>query len=105
MHEAFDHYLTDVTARTLEFIRETGGSAAVKRVKAAGNDRFEIQAFRKLGCRRSRAKQGYDCSFKADIITVHGLTQRTLEGRFYNTSSGVGFELIDQPSRHSVALR
>jgi len=106
MHDAFKHYLADVTARTLEFIRETGGPAAIKRVKAAGNDRFEIRAFRKLGCRRSLAKAGgYDCWFKVDIKTAKGMMQRTLEGRFYNTFAGIGFELVDQPSPNSLALR
>jgi hypothetical protein len=105
MHDAFKHYLADGTARTLEFIRETGGPAAIKRVKAAGNDRFEIRAFRKLGCRRSLAKPGYDCWFKVDIKTANGMMQRTLEGRFYSTFSGIDFELSDQPSRNSLALR
>ena len=45
MRAAFEHYLADQTAQTVEFIQETGGPSAVERVKATGNDRFEIRAF------------------------------------------------------------
>jgi hypothetical protein len=105
MREAFEHYLADQTARTVEFIQETGGPSAVERVKAAGNDQFEILAFRKLECQRARAQPGYDCTFNVDIDLANGMMHRALEGRFYNTSMGTAFELVEQPVRTSFAGR
>jgi len=103
MRDAFQHYLADQAARTVEFIQETGGPSAVERVKAAGNDQFEIRAFRKLECQRARAQSGYDCTFNVDIDLANGMMHRALEGRFYNTSTEIAFELVEQPVRTSVA--
>ena len=97
MRDAFEHYLADQTAQTVEFIQETGGPSAVERVKAAGNDRFEIRAFQKRECQQSRAKAGYDCTFNVDIDLANGMMHRALAGRFYNTSTGIAFELVEQP--------
>ena len=105
MRGAFEHYLTDQVAQTVEFIQETGGPSAVERVKAAGNDRFEIRAFQKRECQQSRAKAGYDCTFNVDIDLANGMMHRALEGRFYNTSTGIAFELVEQPARISFAGR
>lgn len=103
MRSAFKHYLVVETAHVLQFIRETGGSAAVRRIRAAGNNRFAITAFRKLDCHRSHKKAGYICRFKADIKLVTGTMRRTLEGRFYKTSAGIRFEFIEQPVRPMLA--
>ena len=105
MRGAFEHYLTDQVAQTVEFIQQTGGPSAVERVKAVGNDKFEIRAFRKLECQQSRAKPGYDCTFSVDIDLANGMMHRALEGRFYNTSTGIAFELGEQPARTSFAGR
>lgn len=105
MRDAFQHYLADQTAQTVEFIQETGGSGAVERVKAAGNDRFEIRAFRKLECKQSQQNTGYDCTFNVDIELANGMLHRALEGRFYNTSMGTAFELVEHPARTAVAGR
>jgi hypothetical protein len=105
MRDAFQHYLADQTARTVEFIRETSGPSAIERIKAARNDQFEISAFRKHECKQSRGNPGYNCSFSVDIDLANGMMRRTLEGRFYNTSTEIAFELIEQPIRTSVAGR
>ena len=105
MRDAFEHYLADQTAQTVEFIQETGGPSAVERVKAAGNDRFEIRAFQKRECQQSRAKAGYDCTFNVDIDLANGMIHRALEGRFYDTSTGITFELVEQPAPTSFAGR
>jgi hypothetical protein len=68
MRDAFAHYLVDQTAQTVQFTQETSGPSAVERVKAAGNNRFEIRAFRKLDCQQARAKPGFDCTFKWTLI-------------------------------------
>ena len=103
MRNAFQRYLADQTARTVEFVRETSGPSVVERIKAAGNDQFEITAFRKLECQRARAQSGYDCIFNVDIDLANGMMHRTLEGIFHNTASGLGFALVEQPGRTSVA--
>ena len=105
MRDAFEHYLADQTAQTVEFIQETGGPSAVERVKAAGNDRFEIRAFQKRECQQSRAKAGYDCTFNVDIELANRMMHVALEGRFYNTSTGITFELVEQPAQTSLAGR
>ena len=103
MRDAFQHYLADQTARTVEFVRETSGPSAVERIKAAGNDQFEINGFRKRECKQSRGNPGYDCTFNVDIDLANGMMHRALEGRFYNTSTGLAFELVEQTIRTSVA--
>ena len=103
MRDAFKHYLVDQTAQTVQFIQETGGPSAVERVRAAGNDRFEIRAFRKLECQQARINPGYDCTFNVDIDLANGVMHRALEGRFYNTSMGTAFELVERPVRTSFA--
>ena len=103
MRDAFQHYLADQTARTVEFIQETSGPDAVERIKAAGNDQFEISAFQKHECKQSRGNRGYDCTFNVDIELANGMMHRALEGRFYNTSTGLTFELVEQPILTSVA--
>ena len=103
MRDAFQHYLADQTARTVEFVRETSGPSVVERIKAARNDQFEINAFQKRECKQSRSNPGYDCTFHVDIDLANGMMHRALEGRFYNTSTGLTFELTEQPIRTSVA--
>ena len=105
MRDAFEHYLVDQTAQTVEFIKETGGPSAVERVKAAGNDRFEIRAFQKLKCQQSPTKPGYDCTFNVDIDLANGTMHRALAGRFYNTSTGIAFELVEQTAHTSFSGR
>jgi hypothetical protein len=105
MRDAFERYLTDQTAQTVQFIQETSGPSAVERVKEAGNDRFEIRTFRKLECQQSQTKSGYDCTFNVDIDLANGMMHRALEGRFYNTSMRIAFELVEQPARTSFASR
>jgi hypothetical protein len=108
MRDAFEHYLVDQTAQTaqtVQFIQETAGASAVERVKAIGNDRFEIRAFRKLECQQAREKPGFDCMFNVDIDLANGMMHRALEGRFYNTSMGTAFELVEQSVRASFASR
>jgi hypothetical protein len=105
MRDAFERYLVEQTAQTVEFIQETGGPGAVERVKAAGNDRFEIRAFQKLECQKSPTKPGYDCTFNVDIDLANGMMHRALAGRFYNTSTGIAFELVEQTAHTSSAGR
>src|ERR1035437_2619301 len=102
---AFEPYWADQTPQTVEFIQETGGPSAVERVKAAGNDRFKIRAFQKRECQQSRAKAGYDCTFNVDIDLANGMMHRALEGRFYNTSTGITFELVEQAAQTSLFRR
>jgi hypothetical protein len=105
MRDAFQHYLADQTARTVEFIRQTSGPSAIERIKAAGNDQFEISAFRKHECKQSRGNTGFDCTFNVNIDLANGMMRRALEGRFYNTSTGIAFKLVEQPIRTSIAGR
>jgi len=51
------------------------------------------------------SKTRYNCTFNVDIDLANGMMQRTLEGRFYNTSTGIAFELVEQPARTSFAGR
>lgn len=97
MRDAFERYLAEQLAHTVTFIQQTGGPSAVERVIAAGNDQFDIRAFRKLECQQSQAKPGYDCTFNVDIVLVNGMLHRALQGRFHNTSRGLAFE-FDEPS-------
>ena len=53
MRSAFEASVCRRRCRTsLEFLEETGGPAAVARVREAGTDRFEVRTFKKLDCAR-----------------------------------------------------
>ena len=56
-----------------------------------GNDRFEISNFRKASCKSMETRSGYRCAFAANIILANGPMQRSLVGRFYNSSEGIKF--------------
>jgi hypothetical protein len=95
MRNAFENYLTDQVAQTMQFIQTTGSPGIVKKVKDSGNDRFEIRAFRKIECRQLRQEPSYSCAFSVDIDLTNGIMHRTLEGRFYNSSRGLAFALVE----------
>jgi hypothetical protein len=40
-----------------------------------------------------------------DIDLANGMMHRALDGRFYNTSTGIAFELVEEPTRTSFAGR
>jgi hypothetical protein len=87
MRSAFEAKLRDQVASALEFVAETAGADAVARVQAAGTDRFEVRAFRKLECRRDEI--GHLCDFAVDISVTTGLMQHTLKGRFLPGPGGI----------------
>jgi hypothetical protein len=95
MRNAFDNYLAHQVAETMQFIQTTGGPSIIKKVKDSGNDRFEIRAFRKIECRQLQQEPNYSCTFSVDINLTNGIMQRTLEGRFYNSSRGLAFALVE----------
>jgi hypothetical protein len=94
MRNAFENYLAHQVAETMQFIQTTGGPSIIKTVKDTGNDRFEIRAFRKIECRQLQQKPSYSCTFSVDIDLTNGITHRTLEGRFYNSSRGFTFAWV-----------
>jgi hypothetical protein len=98
MHRAFENYLADQVARTIDFIQATGGPSAVKKVKEAGNDRFEIRTFRKIECQQLGQEPSYNCTFSVDIDLANGMMRRAIEGRFYNSSTGIAFAFIEPPT-------
>jgi len=91
MRCAFERSLSAEVADTMAFIGESGGTKAVERVRIVGNDRFEIQKFRKADCQPTETKSGYKCAFAVNILLANGPMQRSLEGRFYNSSEGIKF--------------
>ena len=98
MRRAFENYLADQVARTIEFIQTTGGPSAVKQVKEAGNDRFEIRSFRKIGCQQLGQEPSYNCTFNVDIDLANGMMSRAIEGCFYYSSKGIAFAFIEPPT-------
>jgi hypothetical protein len=91
MRGAFERSLAAEVADTMAFIGESRGPKAVERVRMVGNDRFEIQKFRKADCQPIETKSGYKCAFAVSILLASGPMQRSLEGRFYNSSDGIKF--------------
>ena len=91
MKTAFEARLTADVQGALAFVAETGGPAAVEKVREAGTDRFAIRTFRKLDCTRLDAAPGYACKFAVDIDVVNGTLRRTLSGQFLPGSDGLVF--------------
>jgi hypothetical protein len=98
MRSAFERSLGSEVADAMTLVRETGGREAIERVRAAGNDRFEIHDFRKDDCQPTRLTSGFDCTFAVNIILANGPMQRSLKGRFYNGPSGMQFDIAAQSS-------
>ena len=97
MRSTFEHSLAAEVADAVTFIGESGGREAIERVHMAENDRFEIRNFHKIDCRPIETKSGFDCAFAVKIILANGPMERSLRGRFYNTSEGIQFALDESP--------
>jgi len=93
MRAAFEATLAAQVQSALAFVAETGGEAALARVRAARTDAFDIRAFTKLGCAPSAA--GHVCDFAVRIGVVTGELDRTVTGRFHAGPHGLVFEAAD----------
>ncbi len=80
MRIAFEQRLEVQVSNAIEFLGETGGPAAVARIREAGMDRFEVRTFKKLDCTPDR--DGFRCNFEVDMALVTGPLGRTISGRF-----------------------
>jgi hypothetical protein len=80
MRQAFEANLTVQVQNVLDFLRESGGPQAVRQVKNAGTDRFEIRSFKKLEC--APENLGHVCSFSVDVSVVNGVIARQVKGHF-----------------------
>jgi hypothetical protein len=90
MRAAFESKLAADVQTALAFVAETGGPAAIERVRQAGTDRFTVRSFRKTDCTRSDT--GHVCGFVVDIDVVDGLLHRELNGSFIPTANGLVFK-------------
>ena len=89
MRAAFEINLAAQVQNALDFVAETRGPEAVAKVREAGTDRFEINAFRKLGCQRG--DRGHVCRFTVDIGVIDGSFNEELTGRFFQRDDGLAF--------------
>jgi len=96
MRAAFEATLAGEVHSVLAFVGETGGEAALARVRAARTDTFDIRAFAKLGCAPSAAGEGHMCDFAVRVGVADGELARTLTGRFYAGPHGLVFEAVDE---------
>ena len=69
MRAAFEKSLVIRVQNVLDFVAEAHGPEAVAKVREAGTDRFAIEGFRKLGCRRD-GSGGHVCRFAVDIAVI-----------------------------------
>ena len=98
MRAAFETTLAAQVRSALDFVAETGGQAAIDKVRAARTDEFDIRAFTKLTCAPSAAKPGHVCDFAVRIGVVNGLLEQTMTGRFYAGPHGLVFVNEDTAS-------
>jgi len=98
MRAAFETTLAAQVRSALDFVAETGGQAAIDKVRAARTDEFDIRSFTKLNCAPSAAKAGHVCDFAVRIGVVTGLMEQTMTGRFYAGPHGLVFENEDTAS-------
>jgi hypothetical protein len=98
MRAAFETTLAAQVRSALDFVAETGGQAAIDKVRAARTDEFDIRSFTKLNCAPSAAKPGHICDFAVRIGVVTGLMEQTMTGRFYAGPHGLVFENDDAAS-------
>ena len=98
MRAAFETTLAAQVRSALDFVAETGGQAAIDKVRAARTDEFDIRSFTKLNCAPSAAKAGHVCGFAVSIGVINGLLEQTMTGRFYAGPHGLVFENQDTAS-------
>ena len=98
MRAAFQTTLAAQVRSALDFVAETGGQAAIDKVRTARTDEFDIRSFSKLSCAPSAAKAGHVCDFAVRIGVVNGLLEQTMTGRFYGGPHGLVFENEDTAS-------
>jgi hypothetical protein len=77
------------------FVAETGGAAALDKIREARTDEFDIRWFKKLDCSRSGAGPGPVCAFAVRIGVVGGTLERTMTGRFFFGPAGLAFAYED----------
>jgi hypothetical protein len=91
MRFAVQATLTAQVQSVLDYVAETGGEAALARIRAARTDEFDIRAFTKLDCTSSADKPGHLCDFSLRVGVVTGELQATMRGRFYAGPRGLVF--------------
>ena len=95
MRAAFQTTLSAQVQSALAYVAETGGEAALARVRTAGTDAFDIRDFTKRECARSADQLGHVCSFSFRNGVVAGEVTATMTGRFYTGPRGLVFENVD----------
>ena len=92
MREAFASDLTQGVKAVLSYVAETGGEAALARIREARTDAFEIRSFRKSACRPSEGQGGHICAFAVEVDTVAGPIERLIVGRFHVGPCGLVYD-------------
>ena len=99
MRVAFEASLASDVQSALAYIAETGGEAALARVRAARTDAFDVRDFTKLRCAPSVSNDGaagaHLCEFSVRIAVTGGELDRILTGRFYASPRGLVFQNED----------
>ncbi len=91
MRAAFEGKLALQVRNALDFAAESGGPGAVDRIRDNGMDRFAVNSFRKLDCKREAEKPGYVCVFAVDLGLASGTMQGKITGRFLSRPEGFVF--------------
>jgi hypothetical protein len=92
MREAFASDLTQAVQTVLAYVAETGGEAALARIREARTDAFEIRDFRKGACRPSEDRPGHICAFAVEVDTIAGPIARSIAGRFHVGPCGLAYD-------------
>jgi len=92
MREAFASDLTQGVKAVLSYVAETGGEAALARIREAHTDAFEIRSFRKGECLPSEDRGGHICAFAVEIDTVAGPIEQSIAGRFHVGPCGLAYD-------------
>ena len=95
MRAAFETRLGAQVRSVLDFVAETGGDAALEKIRAARTDEFAIRAFRKLDCARGAPARAYVCTFAVQVGVVSGVLEETMTGRFVDGPRGLVFAYED----------
>jgi hypothetical protein len=92
MREAFALDLSQGVQSVLAYVAETGGQAALARIREAHTDAFALRAFRKGECRPSNDRLGHVCDFAVEVDTVAGSIEKLVEGRFFVGPCGLVYD-------------
>lgn len=84
MRRAFESKLERMVQNAVQFVRESGDTEALARIRDSGTDLYQVRSFSKLRCLPDSEWIGHVCEFAVDLAFANGSMQGRIAARFYD---------------------